>query len=238
MEENDLKEVETSVVNTETTEKKPKKKTTIPQSQFDLLNTAQNILEKWRATPQITLMWITVNDFEELVNQLGVLVEERTNAASKRPSLTQTLGDLDTAINKAVEQVKIAIYNRFGKDKAKAYFAEFGISKVSNNSFKIPNDRNERLNALPLLAGACANYQIETIDYKKSFFSNIVSQYKDALAQSQASVSVVTTKVGNKNESMQKVKEVMQALVLIIKGNYPKTYQNELRAWGFQKERY
>lgn len=220
------------------TEKKVKKKTTIPPSQFDLQTAAQNVLIKWKATPEFALQWVKVSEYEGFVNDLNDLMRERTDVGSTRPMLTKNLSNLDKEINKAVEQVKIALFNKFGKEKGKDYFAEFGINKNNNSSYKLPSDRNQRLNILPLFAGACATHQIETPDYKKDFFSTIFTQYQAAFAQTQATDSIVTASVGNKNKVLQKVKEVLQALILLIKANYPKTYQNELRAWGFQKEKY
>ena len=32
--------------------------------------------------------------------------------------------------------------------------------------------------------------------------------------------------------------KVLNALVWVLKGNFPDTYKEELRSWGFQKEKY
>jgi hypothetical protein len=48
----------------------------------------------------------------------------------------------------------------------------------------------------------------------------------------------VAIKVGDKNELKTYLKKVLNALMLVIKGNYPDTYKAELRDWGFQKEKY
>jgi hypothetical protein len=222
----------------ETPDKRVRKRATIPQTQYDLLNTAQSVLVKWKTMPKITLQWVNVEEYANLVEELSTHIEQRTAVGSKRSSQTQNLALLDRDINSAVEQVKIAIYNKFGKNTGKAYLASFGIVKYSGNSYKLPQDRNQRLNALPIFAKSCEEHDIETIDYKKDFFQGIFKTYQDAVNIAQVTDSSVTISVGNKNDVSQKLKEVLQAIILLIKANYPNTYQNELRGWGFQKEKY
>lgn len=223
--------------NQEAIENKPKKaakKSQIPEAQFELQTLAQNVLEKWKSTPQITLTWVTATDLEALVVKFNTFLGEKSNVGSKRATQTHTLGELDKQINQAVEQVKIAIYAKYGKEKGKAYFAEFGISKQgASGSYKIPAERSQRLNTLPLFVKAVAEHQIKIPDFKAEFFQGIVGEYQVAFNATQSTDSTVATSVGNKNEVMKEIKQVLQSLVLVIKANYPKTYTSELRGWGF-----
>lgn len=216
--------------------KKANKKGQVPEPQFDLQTTAQSVLEKWKNTPQITLNWVKVADFEVLITKFNTLLGEKTSVGSKRATQTHTLGELDKQIDKAVEQIKIAVFAKFGKEKGKAYFSEFGIGKQGKNpSYKLPGDRNQRLNVLSLLAKAVAEHQIETPDFKADFFQSILGDYQGAFNATQSTDSSIATSVGNKNEVKKQIKEVLQSLVLVIRANYPKTYASELRGWGFQK---
>jgi hypothetical protein len=223
--------------NQETIENKPKKvakKSQIPEAQFELQTVAQNVLEKWKNTPQIILTWVNPADFEALITKFNAFLGEKSNVGSKRATQTHTLGELDKQIDKAVEQVKIAVFGKFGKEKGKAYFAEFGISKQgTNGSYKIPADRSQRLNILPLFVKAVAEHQIKTPEFKAEFFQSIVNEYQTAFNATQSTNSTIATSVGNKNEVMKEIKQVLQSLVLVIKANYPKTYTSELRGWGF-----
>jgi hypothetical protein len=215
--------------------KKPKKQTSnIPSSQFDLLTLADNVATKWEANPQITLLWMQPDKFKKLVDDFRTFLGERMDIGSGRGSQTQTLKELDKQINQAVEEVKIAILAKFGKNKGKAYFGEFGIIKQSN-SLRLPIDRNQRINALPLLVKGIKTHNLQITDFDANFFDTILANYTGAFQATQKTDSAVASSVGNKNDLRKQVEAVLSALNTLIKVNYPNTFEGELRSWGFQK---
>lgn len=209
----------------------------MPRAQFDVLTLAENVLNKWSNTPQITLLWTNTEEFKKLVIEYRNFLQERVEVGSNRGSQTQTLRDLDKQINKAVEEVKIGIMAKFGREKGKAYFSEFGIIK-QNSKFSIPTDRNLRINALSLLAKAVRNHNLQIAGFENTFFETILDDYTSAFQSAQKTDSVVSISVGNKNDLRRQVEEVITALHAVIKANYPKTFEGELRGWGFHKEKY
>lgn len=209
----------------------------VPRAQFDVLTLAENVLNKWANTPQITLIWTNPEEFKKLVIEYRNYLQERVDVGSNRGSQTQTLRDLDTQINKAVEEVKINIMAKFGREKGKAYFSEFGIVR-QNSKYSIPTDRNQRLNALPLLAKAIKNHGLVVAGFDGDFFETIADNYTNAVQNAQKTDSMVAISVGNKNDLRRQVEEVITALHAVIKANYPKTFEGELRGWGFHKEKY
>jgi hypothetical protein len=216
---------------------KVRKTKALPTSQYDLLDLAEAVSNKWLATPQITLLWMQPNEFKTLVEQYKNLLNERMSVGSGRSVQTQTLKELDEEIAKAVEIVKVMLQAKFGKEKSKAYYSEFGIIK-QNNSYKLPADRNLKLSALPLFVKGIQTHQFSVVGFENSFFTTLVATYQNALNSAKSTDSSVAVSVGNKNDLKSQIQEVIAALLLIIRGNYPKTYQNELRGWGFQKEKY
>lgn len=212
--------------------KKTKKASSLPESQFDLITLAETAADKWLATPQLTLLWAKPTDFKALVTDFRAILNQRVDVGSGRGSQTQTLKDLDTQIDKAVEEVKIAILAKFGKDKGKAYFGEFGITK-QGNKLGIPADRTLRLNALPLLVKAVKNHTLKVIGYNMAFFEGLVGDYTAAFQATQSTDSAVAVSVGNKNELRKQIAKILSALKALIKINYPNTYEGELRSWGF-----
>lgn len=227
--------------NAEATETpKPKRnKTTnfLPTSQFDLLTLAENAVTKWLENPQLTLMWVKVDDFKKTVNDFRVFLEQRVEVGSGRGSQTQTLNDLDKEINKAVLEVKTAILAKFGTTKGKAYFSEFGIVK-QNGSLRLPIDRNQRVNALSLFVKAINTHKLQVVGFDSSFFDTILPTYTEAFQATRQTDSAVSISVGNKNDLRKQVETVLSALNTLIKVNYSNTYEGELRGWGFQKEKY
>ena len=147
------------------------------------------------------------------------------------------LKNLDNTLNEAVEELKIAILGAFGREDGKSYFSEFGIVKL-NNGFRMPSDRNQRQQALEILIKGIEKHKLQVTQYPLLFFKETQSEYNKLLQETQSIDSIVASEVSNKNESIKQVEKVLNALILVIKGNYPDTYKGELRAWGFQKEKY
>jgi hypothetical protein len=209
----------------------------MPRSQFDVLNLAENAAEKWEQTPQITLLWTNAGEFKKLVSEYKNFLQERVEVGSGRSSQTQTLKNFDSQINKAVEEIKIAIMAKFGKDNGKAYYAEFGIVKQSRH-FTIPTDRNQRVSSLLLLSKAINNHKLQVINFDNTFFETIANDYTMALQATQKTDSSISVSVGNKNDLRKQIETILTTLHIVIKANYPNTYEGELRGWGFQKEKY
>jgi hypothetical protein len=229
--------MEKNDVNIEKTEKQPRKTNTIPVKQADILNLAEVVSNKWEATPAITLQWINVAEFKKVIIEFKNSLEQRIQVGSGRQSKTKMLKNLDTALNKAVEAIKIAVLGVFGKEDGKSYFSEFGIVKT-NKTFKLPSDRNQRQQALETLIKGIEKHNLAVVKYPIDFFRDTQKQYQLLLQETQTIDSTVASEVSNKNESIKQVEKVLNALIYIIKGNYPDTYKGELRAWGFQKEKY
>jgi hypothetical protein len=202
-----------------------------------MLNLAESIVKKWEKTPEITLLWIKFIDFKTLAQDFRDSLEERIQVGSGRQSKTKLLQNLDTALNKAVEELKISILGKFGKEDGKSYYSEFGIIKV-NKAFKLPYDRNQRQQAMVTLIQGLEKHQINVAKYPLQFFKDTQTQYDALMSEAKDIDSSVSAEVGTKNELMKKVEKVLNALIWVIKGNYPDTYASELRAWGFQKEKY
>lgn len=219
------------------TSKKIKNTRIMPSSQYNLLTLADNAVKKWQENPALTLLWTNADVFKKTIEDFRIFLNERTDAGSERGSQTQTLKNLDTQINQVVEEVKLAILVKFGKDKGKAYFSEFGISKQSK-SLRLPSDRNLRVGALNLFIKAIKKYKIQVVGFDSNFFDTILTDYIEAFEATQKTDSTVAVSVSNKNDVRKQVETTLTALYNLVKLNYPNTYEGELRAWGFQKEKY
>ena len=75
-------------------------------------------------------------------------------------------------------------------------------------------------------------------EYGAAFWTPIQIQYASLLTQAIAMDGAVSTKVSSKNTLKDAVRKTLNSLIFVIKGNFPDTYKAELRAWGFQKEKY
>ncbi|MDX2306415.1 MAG: hypothetical protein NW226_26635 [Microscillaceae bacterium] len=229
--------METENTNIQNTEKKVRKTNTIPAKQTALLDLTESVAKKWVSSHDITLRWMKPEDFNKLVQEFKASLEQRIQVGSGRQSKTKQLKNLDATVNKIAEEIKIAILNKFGKEDGKSYFSEFGITKISK-SFKFPNERSERIQALTTLIQGLEKHQINIRNYSLEFFKDLKLQYDTLMTETKGIDSTVSSEVGTKNELIKQIEKVLNSLIWVIKGNYPDTYASELRAWGFQKEKY
>lgn len=229
--------METENILPESSEKKPRKTATLPEKQAVMLTVAEIAVKKWITTPEIKLLWIKSENFNTLVQQFKTSLGQRIEASNSRQPKTKSLQNLDIKINEAVEELKIAILGKFGKKDGKSYYSEFGIIR-DKQAYKFPKERSQRQQSLEILIKGLEKYQLNVTNYSLEAFKDMQTQYNALMEETQDIDSTVSTEVGNKNELMKKVEKVLNSLIWIIKGNYPDTYASELRAWGFQKEKY
>lgn len=102
----------------------------------------------------------------------------------------------------------------------------------------IPSDQNSRSEALGLMVKAIDANGFNDKTYGKTYWTDIKTQFDALLLAASTTDGTVSNKVGDKNELKKGLKKALNAIVLSVKANYPDTYKQELRAWGFQKEKY
>jgi hypothetical protein len=141
---------------------------------------------------------------------------------------------LDKSIDNALVYVKGYLLDKYKKENDKSYYAAFGIEKGA----RYPRDQNSRSAALKLTIEAIAANGFGTKEFGTAFWTGIKTQYDALLTTASNTDSTVSTKVGDKNALKVELKKALNSIILVIKGNYPDTYKQELRNWGFQKEKY
>lgn len=222
---------------TETLEKKPRKTNAIPAKQLMILTLAELVAVKWTATPEVKLLWMKENDFKNLVQTFKISLGQRIQVGNSKQSKIQALKNINNRLDEAIEELKIAIMGKFGKKNGKSYYSEFCIVK-NNKTFKLPPKREQRQQALHTLIKGLEKYQINVTNYPLQTFKDMQTQYNALMTETQTIDSMVAAEIGNKNELLKQIEKVLNSLIWVIKGHYPDTYKSELRAWGFQKEKY
>jgi len=217
----------------------PKKNTTpsIPRADVDFMDVAKAVATNWLDNPDITLRWKNSDAFNDEVQAYTDSLHQRHSTGSQRPSLTQTLVQLDELLDDAVAEVKIYITKKFKKRNAAAQYARYGIIK-KGRAYRMSRDRNERRAALDLMVAAIATDGFGQEEYGTNFWKDMKTNYTAALDLAGNTASNVSEKVANKNTQKKAIKKVLNALLFVLKGNYPDTYQEMYRKWGWKKETY
>ena len=218
---------------------KPKKqsKSITPADDLNLKDLSQSIAASWQQNLPITLIWTTPAAFATTVNLFDASLGQRLTTGGGRAVVTNQLKALDKTINEHTDYLKTYLKDLFGKDNFTSYFPQFGIAK-ERKSFVFPADSNMCSAALKMALEAIAAHGLQDKTYGLAFWQSLSQEYDAALKASVDTDGSVAGLVKTKNEHRQQIRKTLNALIHIIKGNYPDTYASVLREWGFQKEKY
>lgn len=209
----------------------------VPKADLGLLAVAEAVAAKWTATPAITLAWKTSAANAADVAAYRTALTGRIASGATRPGHTYKLRTLDQQINDAVKEVKIYIDRKFKSAAGPAQYPRYGIVK-ENGAYILPRDRQARLEALAQMKAAITEDDFENEEFGKDFWLEKTEAYGEALTAAQSADSLVSSGTASKNTLKREIKKVMTALRFVLRGNYPDTYAEVYRAWGWQKEDY
>jgi hypothetical protein len=209
----------------------------IPDADIDLRDVAVKVQSKWEGTPALTLLWTAPDAFKLINEDYSAALQVRQETGGTRPQFTGKLKTLDKEINKSLDNVKRYLAEKYTKAVAPDYYAAFGIIKVGRH-YILPKDRNLRSQALSLLIGSLPVHGFGAFAFGTAYWTGVKTNYDTWLAAAGEIDGTVSQKVGTKNELKKQIRKILNALINLLKANYPDTYKAEMREWGFQKEKY
>ena len=209
----------------------------IPRKDADMSSLGQSVVAAWKANAQIGLIWTDVNKHGANVNTFGTTLSERESTGGGRKELTGKLAALNVQIDEGAASIKGYLVYKYEKAHAPDYYPQFGIEKVGSK-YIIPGDQQKRRDALGLTLAAISAHGFDNEKYGKVFWQTTLDNYTALLAAASAIDGTVSQKVGTKNDLRKTIVKTHNALINVIKGNYPDTWKNVIREWGFQKEKY
>jgi hypothetical protein len=209
----------------------------IPRKEADIRSLLRTVLVKWKANPAITLLWTNPDKLEQQVNQFEQASSQRMSTGAGRPIIRHEIRELDKAINTHMAYLKIYIMQKYGKELQTSYYPQFGLVKVGRY-YKYPADRNLRSQALALTLLGIVKNGFSDEKYGIAFWQPIKTRYDELMKLISETDSIISRHVGDKKPLRREIVLTLNALIHILKGNYPKTWKIVLREWGFQKEKY
>jgi hypothetical protein len=223
----------------ETTNSVQKKhpKLTIPTKEAGIITLAKNVIVKWDESPKINLAWTDVAKFKASVTNFEASFSEKKDETGSRSGVTSSLKMLNKEIDKSIKHVKNYIAELFPNEDVRVYYSKLGIEK-ENNQYRLPLDKDKRLHALEQLLKGIETYKLSDKKFGKVYWEDTYNRFSQLKAQALNSDSMVSQHVSTKIEEKPLIRKTLNAIVLLIKANYPDTWHEELRVWGFQKEKY
>jgi hypothetical protein len=208
-----------------------------PTKDSDLGSLGLSVNEQWKANPQLTLLWITQPQHEANVTNYNDTLNVRKSTGGSRKEITGKLTDFDFKMDEAVSGIKIGLTYKYGKKDASLYYPQFGIEHIGK-LFILPRDRNKRRDTLPLILEAVVKHGFANEKYGTDFWETTAESYNALMDQASKVDGTVSKKVGSKNELRKTIVKTHNALLNLLRANYPDTYKSVMREWGFQKEKY
>jgi hypothetical protein len=208
-----------------------------PAKDIDLNTLGLAVAAKWKLNPQITLLWVTQAQHEANVTQFSSTLAERQTTGGGRKEKTDKLDAYDIVIDDAISALKGYLVYKYEKKNAPSYYPQFGIVRQGKN-FIVPRDRDRRQAALKLIVPAITEHGFDDEKYGAAFWQETSNSYTALLQQAAGVDGTVSLKVSAKNQLRKDLVKTHNALINILRGNYPDTYKAVLREWGFQKEKY
>jgi len=222
---------------TTTTPTKTVKTPGVPKGDINFGNTITLVSNSWIANPTITIAYTTSAEFAQMAKDYNIDLAERIEIGSTRSQQTKILVGLDRKIKTGLKEVKSYIATKYGTDNAESYFNQFGIVH-EKSGWKLPIDRQKRTLALNQMAKAIDANGFGANAYGKTFWADIIKLYGPTVEIVQGIEQKVADKVKNKNTGKKDLNKILTSLRFILRGNFPETYKQVYRTWGFLKENY
>ena len=218
-------------------EHKVVKTKSLPAKELELGAIATLASAKWTVSTWLTLLWLTPVQFATLVVNYKAALTIRNISGGTKKGVVQSMKLINKEIDDAMVYVKGYILEIFKKDRAKSMYATFGIQSKDGH-YNLPDDIDGRAAALGTLLGAIRDNGLDDKEYGRAFWDDIKARFDELASQTTSLSSTISVKVGDKKELKKELLLALNSLIKAIQANYPHTWKEELRAWGFQKERY
>jgi len=232
-------EVTTQVdMTTQQDEKSKQRRSIRPRKESDIISTSRIASVKWKASG-LTLAWVTPENMQAKTEEHDTAVSNKQLTSSGQSPAINEKKLLDQETLEELGKLKGYIIGCIGKKGAFAYFPLFGMEYNKNSGWRIPGDLTAKLRALEILITGFDHKDLTNIpvDVKATWIS-IKDRYTNLGNNSTAATGEVSKIVAEKKPLKDEITDMLDALILLVQCNYPKTYVGILREWGFTREKF
>lgn len=209
----------------------------IPSKDADLQSVADSVVVKWEEETWFTIRYKKQPDFATEVARYDELLQQRTTAGGGSRGLSSDMHELDKEADDALPYVKNFVFGIYGPKLAKDHYGEFGIEH-HKDEWELPYDRHRRTLSFQTMIDGLTKNKITTGNYSAAWWTEYVTRYNAALASSEGGAKDISGYVGELNQLRTSIRRTLQSVLRILEGNYPDTFEQVRREWGFLKDRY
>ena len=206
----------------------------LPQNDIEFLEVSHHAAHQWLKTPEITLLWSDPAIFHAKTQALEKVLRGRQASGKQRTTHLQLLKNLDAAMEKGIRKLKLYLLQKYGKLQAYVQYPRYALIKRRGH-YTLPDDRKERLSAIARILAALEKDGFAHEPYGHAFWNKIKEDYQQALPL-YSDTGAANEDIVDKQLLKEELTEIMESLQLVIRANYPHTYEAQFRTWGWQKE--
>jgi len=204
---------------------------TIPRSPAGLIQTAERIIPHFIPS-RIELFWKDKQTFQNEVRQLKQDYQEHIRTNKSSFPIKGQLQVLDSEINSKLRYVKTYLIEKFGRKGYLKVYANFGIHKRYGWYF-MPRERNKRQASLGAMVTALEAHDFTTQRYGLSYWVDLQERHEQLLRLSIDESIQKTTVIPSFESRLQEVRKVLLAIYALLEIQFPNTYKEIAKDWGF-----
>ena len=214
-------------------------KDNLPLGQLELATLGLASSKAWDASPLGELLFKTKAQYKTQVTAYKASLGTADAAGDTISPNAEAFRKMDKQIDANLRYVKGYLAEDHNDDKGKSFYDEFGIERVGAN-WMLPVAHGARATALGKLLKALVAHGYGDRKFGTAFWEAIEKKYAPLVETSGEVRGEASEAVGLKNAQEAPLREMLRALIHLIKANYPdeKQCKGVLRAFGFQKEVY
>ncbi len=209
----------------------------VPRKDAELFSVCTNAASQWKATPAITLLWKTQAAFEAETIAFGNELDQRTTEGGNVPQVTKNMENVDKSIEDAIPFMKTYINGKWGPKDEPSHYAAFGLVH-RHEHYEFPTQRQQRISSINMMVSAVHAAGFDANQFGTPFWKDIQQQYEALTASATNASGSISEHVSQLVQMRTNLRRVLHSLLLLIEANYPDTFEQIRRTWGFQKEKY
>ena len=191
----------------------------------------------WQANPQITLVDTTADEFAGAATAHNGKLQARYNIDDPRNKLGARLDTIRDLFAAALPYVKAALLPIFKKEGIEDAYPSFGIEH-RDDSWQFPAERLAAQDAYDKATTGLQAQGLKAGEYGSEVLGPLAAEFRTKYAALVKLDGDISAAVGAKNLGKPYLKKTARCLRYVLKGNYPDTYDQVVRAWGGQREKF
>lgn len=208
----------------------------VPRTDFSVLILAQSMLPFW-VQSGYKLSYITTDEFENMINIYELKLASGRSVKAERTPTVDRLKQLREQMVDYVSKIKDMLSLDYGRSASIAHYPAFGIVKTQKN-YSFPAGYDETKRAMEDLLKALVTYGYADHKYGLAVWQPIYDEYVSLAGKNRALTGSGSAFIGDKNVLKDQIIKVLRSVLLLLQANYPETWQNIAREWGYLRERY